>query len=264
MAHPEEHYVQDPYSDPLDGSPLVTASDVLEWRRRMGAGPDFAVPGLTILGFDGSLLEHARRRYRARPRRGLGGDFLVLRPGRAGAEVGLLGCRGVGAPVAAVALEELAALGVRRIVGIGLAGSLVPDLVAGDVVVAGSALRGDGVSSHYLPPGPSARADPSLTEAVAGVLRDRGVPHVLGTAWTTDALYRETRAAVARARRDGAIVVDLEAAAIFAVGAALGVATAAVLVVADSLAGDTWKGPDGLQVCRGALTRALDAVVGLG
>ena len=46
-----------------------------------------------------------------------------------------LGAFGVGAPATAVAVEQLAARGVQRIVAVGLAGGLTADLPAGAVVV---------------------------------------------------------------------------------------------------------------------------------
>ena len=44
-----------------------------------------------------------------------------------------------------------------------------------------------------------------------------GIPHRTGKTWTTDALYRETPALVAKRRGEGCITVEMETAAFFAV-----------------------------------------------
>ncbi|MFR9804953.1 hypothetical protein ACL02T_22100 [Pseudonocardia sp. RS010] len=65
---------------------------------------------------------------------------------------------GIGAPLSAIFLEELIALGVRAAVAVGGAGSLVPELTVGHAVVVDSALRDEGTSFHYLPAGRVARS----------------------------------------------------------------------------------------------------------
>ncbi len=241
--------------------PIVTAAEVLAWRRRVGRGPTFRPPGLVIVTFHAPLLGVVRRRYGASSRRGLSGEFLVV--GRRGHGVGVLGPHGVGAPAFAIPIEELAALGVRRVVAIGQAGTLVRDLAPGDVVLVTAALPGDGVSAHYGANRGRSVPDAALSDTFARALHAGGVQFRRGITWTTDALYRETRAEAAEARRQGAVVVDMEVAALFAVGGDLGVATAAALVVADSLADDRWRPPDDPRVCEAALLRVLEAALDL-
>ncbi len=59
--------------------------------------------------------------------------------------------------------------------------------------------------------------------------------------WTTDAVYRENRSRMQGLVRQGALGVEMEASALFAVGAYRGVRVASLLVVSDELAGDAWK-----------------------
>jgi hypothetical protein len=61
----------------------------------------------------------------------------------------------IGAPAAAIAVEELAAWGVQAVVGVGFAGAIAADLAPGDVVVCAAALRDEGTSRHYLPAAPT-------------------------------------------------------------------------------------------------------------
>lgn len=148
---------------------------------------------------------------------------------------------GIGAPLAAIFLEELAALGVRSVVGVGGAGALLPDLTLGHAVVLGSALRDEGTSLHYLPPGRVVDADPVGVDVLSETLRAQDVPFVVGRCWTTDAVFRETRERVDRRRAEGCAVVDMEASAAVAVARYRGVRYAQLLLAADSLAGPEWE-----------------------
>ena len=65
---------------------------------------------------------------------------------------------GVGAPLAGGFLEELIARGCRTFVACGGAGVLVPDVALGHVIVPTAAIRDEGTSYHYLPPGTGGRA----------------------------------------------------------------------------------------------------------
>lgn len=54
----------------------------------------------------------------------------------------------IGAPVVGIVVEELAAVGVEVIVGIGTAGAIAEHLRPGDAVVCSAARRDDGTSHH--------------------------------------------------------------------------------------------------------------------
>ncbi|MCZ7628519.1 MAG: hypothetical protein M5U19_05460 [Microthrixaceae bacterium] len=79
------------------------------------------------------------------------------------------------------------------------------------------ALRDEGTSLHHLPPSTWALAPASLMERLAGRLDGLGQPVVIGAVWTTDAPYRETAAAIARAEHLGVLAVEMEAAALLRV-----------------------------------------------
>jgi uridine phosphorylase len=162
-----------------------------------------------------------------------------------------LGAFGVGAPATAVAVEQLAARGVQRIVAVGLAGGLTTNLPAGAVVLAHKALRDEGTSYHYLPAERYAHADIDLTEVLSVALADFAIPNGIGATWTTDAPLRETAEEVAAYTAEGVLTVEMEAAALFAVGQALGVQTAAVLIVSDTLHSGRWQAsPPNLSLLR--------------
>ena len=133
---------------------------------------------------------------------------------------------GVGAPLAAALLEAVIARGCRKFIVCGGVGVLDRTIAAGRVIVVESAVRDEGTSYHYAPPSRTVEASAEASAALESVLRERGVAYQVGRSWTTDAIFRETRDKVVRRREEGCIVVEMEAAAFFAVarfrGATLG------------------------------------------
>ena len=145
---------------------------------------------------------------------------------------------GVGAPLAALFLEEAIAMGCTQFVAVGGAGALSDDLGMGHVMVVDSAIRDEGTSFHYLPPGRVVDADPAGVAVLQSVLTEAGIDFVTGRSWTTDALYRETRGRVSRRVEEGCRTVDMEASAFCAVAQFRGVRFAQLLYAGDSLAAD--------------------------
>jgi uridine phosphorylase len=147
---------------------------------------------------------------------------------------------GVGGPLAAGWLEEVIAMGVRKVMVCGGAGTLIPELTVGHVIVPTAAVRDEGTSYHYLPPGREIEVDASVVGSIEDVLRERDVTYVRGKTWTTDAIYRETRARARRRRDEGCIVVEMEAASLLAVARFREVQLGYLLYAGDSLAGGDW------------------------
>jgi uridine phosphorylase len=143
---------------------------------------------------------------------------------------------GIGGPSAAIVLQELAELGVRRAVRVGTCGALDPGLGHGELVVARDALAEDG-ASRALGAAEVAEPDPELTARLAAGLPGATPARVV----TTDLFYEEAidesgapRARADAWRRRGAVAVEMEAAAIFTLGRRLAVATACALAVSDT------------------------------
>ena len=174
---------------------------------------------------------------------------------------------GVGAPLAAAFLEELIALGCRAFVAAGGAGVLVPELAMGHVIVPTSAIRDEGTSYHYMPAGREVVAGATAVAAIVATLELHKVPFVTGKTWTTDALYRETRAKVAQRVAEGCLTVEMEAAACFAVAAFRGVAFGQLLYAGDDLSGEQWDNRDWIAHASGReklFWLAAESVLALG
>lgn len=71
-----------------------------------------------------------------------------------------------------------------------------------------------------MPPADFVEADPTLVDRAMQALNVAGPPVLRGASWTTDAPFRETAGAVARARALGILAVEMEAAGLYAFAAA--------------------------------------------
>jgi uridine phosphorylase len=147
---------------------------------------------------------------------------------------------GVGAPNAAARLEHMIAIGCRKFVACGGAGVLVGSIEVGQIVVPTAAVRDEGTSYHYLPPAREVAPTRRALAAIEAVLRENNHDYVRGKTWTTDAVYRETRPRMVRRQKEGCVVVDMEAAAFFAVARFRRIEFAQILYGGDSLAGRRW------------------------
>lgn len=149
---------------------------------------------------------------------------------------------GKGAALASCTLERVIAAGCRTIVACGAAGTIRPELeMAKQVVTVTSAIRDEGTSYHYLPPGRDVTADATVAEILSEVAIRRGVPHLRGRTWTTDAMFRETATRVARRRVEGCLAVEMEAAALLSVAIFRRIDFGQYLYAHDDLTGKTWR-----------------------
>lgn len=147
---------------------------------------------------------------------------------------------GIGAPLAAGLLEEVIGFGCRKFIACGGCGVLEKDIAVGNLIVVSGAIRDEGVSYHYLPPGREISANEVGVRALVNTLRQRGVPYRLGKTWTTDAPYRETIDRIARRKAEGCLAVEMESAGMMAVAQFRSVVFAQVLYGGDDLSGTQW------------------------
>jgi nucleoside phosphorylase len=148
----------------------------------------------------------------------------------------------IGGPAACGIMEEVIGLGGRRFLFFGSCGVLDKDILSGHIAVPTAAYRDEGTSYHYL--APSAYVEIPSSAHLAGILGDLDVPFHLTRTWTTDAIYRETRANMVKRKAEGCRVVEMECASTAAVALYRGVEFYQFLYGADSLAGDEWDPRD--------------------
>jgi uridine phosphorylase len=214
------------------GRPYVTARRLLDYHESRG-NPLAAAPRAVVLTWQARLEGQVResREHQQMQDAGVGSVLLRLTP-----DLGLARLP-IGAPAAAIALEELSARGTELFISVGTAGGIDERLAAGDLVVCSAALRDEGTSHHYAPPEPFAIPSPGLTARLRTALP--AAAH--GPSWTTDAPFRETSEEIATYRSEGILTVEMEASCLFTVARITGVAAAAAFVVSDVLHGEQWE-----------------------
>ena len=148
----------------------------------------------------------------------------------------------MGAPYAVMLLEVLRSWGVGKAIFIGWCGSIDQRVRIGDIIVPTGAWIDEGTSVHY---GQSATAavepDEGLKEMLhQGLQQGRKTFHS-GSIWTTDAIFRETRAQLLRYQQLGALAVEMELSALLSAAAFYGFAMAAILTVSDELFTFRWR-----------------------
>ena len=242
------------------GTPLIRPEVIVS---RLFGDQQHVVPTSVILGYSARLRPMLRERgfvllsgYSAP------WHSMWLPEGEPVATVGVVEGFGFGAPGAAIVIEELVALGTRRIVNLGLAGGLAVDVGFGDLVLCSGAIRDEGVSHHYVPPARLAHPSVTLTDELRAALTEREETFVEGRTWTVDAIYRETLEEALAYRDDGVITVEMEAAALFTIGAVRGVDVAAIFAISDHLlAAPQWQVAPDKSVLNDGLRRGLDVAL---
>lgn len=147
----------------------------------------------------------------------------------------------VGAPAAAAFLEELIARGCKKFVACGGAGVLDSSIPLSEIIVPTVAVRDEGTSYHYLSPAREVEASSEAVQAIASVLGKHNISYRLVKTWTTDAVYRETVAKINLRKSEGCAVVEMEAAAFFAVAKFRNVNFGQLLYSGDDVGGDVWQ-----------------------
>lgn len=141
---------------------------------------------------------------------------------------------GMGCPSAAIVIEELAQLGVERIVRVGTCGGLQPDMAIGDLVIALSATAADSTALHYVGNEPHApTADFELTHAAVHAAKEQGKRARIGPIVSSDIFYNPDSGQYARWSERGILAVEMEGAVLFTLGALRKLQTACLLVVSD-------------------------------
>jgi uridine phosphorylase len=132
-----------------------------------------------------------------------------------GISFGIIGCA-VGASFAVLLAEQLFVSGCKLLVSITSAGIITPLESEPSFVLISEAIRDEGTSYHYLPPQEVATLAANLLYPLSVSFDRVHLAVVTGKSWTTDAPYRETETAIVRAKEQGTLAVEMEAAALYA------------------------------------------------
>jgi uridine phosphorylase len=211
----------DPNSSPLfdakafEEPSVFTPEALLENARRQKELPERSVPDICILDPDGDIVRQLIAAGEASKDPAWPGYHTDLyRFERDGETFGIVGCA-VGASFAVLLAEQLFAAGCRFLISVTSSGRVVPKDDPPYFVLIERALRDEGTSHHYRPDGRYAVLDADLGASVEAACETVSRPVYTGATWTTDAPFRETETAIERARADGILAVEMEAAALY-------------------------------------------------
>jgi len=165
---------------------------------------------------------------------------------------------GIGSPSAAIAVEELAAVGVDAVLRVGTTGALQSGIEIGDMVVATGAAKDEGTTGRYesdtYPAVPDYEVLSGLVDAAEAHAERRSAGRASGEAAsndedvhvgpvaTDDAFYAETDEYVEAWESAGVLAVEMEAAAIFTLARRKGLRSGAICTVDGNLVEGTQKG----------------------
>ena len=143
---------------------------------------------------------------------------------------------GIGGPSTAIAVEELAQLGIRTFVRIGTTGAIQPGIQPGEMIITTAAVRLDGASTHYAPLCFPAVADFQVTSALVAAAFSQQRRFHLGISVSSDTFYPgqerydtysgtvldSLQGSLAQWQRLGALNYEMESATLFTQCASMG------------------------------------------
>ena len=140
---------------------------------------------------------------------------------------------GIGGPSAAIAVEELHAIGADTFIRVGTCGGIDLDVHSGDIVIATGAVRFEHTSREYAPIEYPAVPDFEVTAALIQAARNLNMRYKVGVVHCKDSFYGQhnpARMPVAQElldkweawKRLGVKASEMESAAVFVVADALG------------------------------------------
>ncbi len=141
---------------------------------------------------------------------------------------------GMGCPSATIVFEELVQLGVERLLRVGTCGGLQPEHALGDLIVALSAVPADATATHLVlgePHCPTASWE--LIHEAVHVAKTAKIPLRVGPVASSDLFYNPDDGQYERWSKRGILGVEMEAAALFTLGALRGVHAGCLLTVSD-------------------------------
>jgi len=149
---------------------------------------------------------------------------------------------GIGSPSAAIAAEELAAVGVQTLIRVGTTGALQEGIEIGDMVVATGAAKDEGTTKRYESETVPAVPDYDVLSALVDAANENDEDVHVGPIATDDAFYAETEAYVENWEAAGLLAVEMEAAALFSLARRKGLRAGAICTVDGNLVEGTQKG----------------------
>jgi len=131
--------------------------------------------------------------------------------------------------------ELMCNCGIANIIRVGSCGALDEKIKVGDLIIVDKVIRGDGVTPYYVDKNFETIVDKKISDTLYEVAKGMGLNIHRGTAWTTDALLKETREIVEAKRKEGAIAVDMVSSTLLTIAQLHKVKAGSILAVSDNV-----------------------------
>jgi AMP nucleosidase len=141
---------------------------------------------------------------------------------------------GVGSAMAALIIELLSVVDPRAVLFLGMCGAVHSSLRVGDFILPIASIKEEGVSNHFLPPQVPALPTFKVQKFVSQILLENGYDYRTGTIHSTDYRFWEfDQRFINNLFEERVLAVEMETAALFAVGFVSKVNIGALLLVSD-------------------------------
>jgi DeoD family purine-nucleoside phosphorylase len=141
---------------------------------------------------------------------------------------------GMGCPGATIVFEELCQLGCKKLIRVGTCGGLQPHHALGDLIVALTAVPADSTAMHLVANEPHCpTASWELIHGAVHAAKEIGQEMHVGPIVSSDLFYNPDEGQYERWSKRGVLAVEMEASALFTVGAIRGVDAGCLLTVSD-------------------------------
>ncbi|MBB65048.1 MAG: hypothetical protein CMO81_08285 [Waddliaceae bacterium] len=221
-------------------TPVTSAKQYMKYLQSLEEeAPTYTIPETVLVTFGASAMERFLARHEAKTTKIIR-RLHIIDDGK----LGIIGDFGIGAPAMIHRLEELIALGVKRFILVGLAGSLSYELKIGDYAICTEALSEDGVGHLYMPEGETVSlATPSLVQDWSQYIEKKHPQHPKFhhvKTWSFPVIFRESQEDIARVKAEGCRTVEMEVAALYAIAKEKNIDALAIFLISDSLADNVW------------------------
>lgn len=173
---------------------------------------------------------------------------------------------GMGCPSTAIAVEELARVGVTSFIRVGSSAAVQPQVKPGDLLVSEGSLRNDGTTAAYAHPGYPAVPDLRITIELDRVAREIAARENkfnvhTGISVSDDAFYAETPAWVSQLNALGILNIEMEASAMYVVARLRGLRAGMICSCSSNLVGGASLYDDVHDALKNGWMRSIEAAL---
>jgi len=173
---------------------------------------------------------------------------------------------GMGCPSTAIAVEELARVGVTSFIRVGSSAAVQPQVKPGDLLVSEGSLRNDGTTAAYAHPGYPAVPDLRITIELDRVAREIAAREKkfsvhTGISVSDDAFYAETPAWISQLNALGILNIEMEASAMYVVARLRGLRAGMICSCSSNLVGGASLYDDVHDALKNGWMRSIEAAL---